>query len=232
MNRRVLPLIIGSLLLPLGCGGSLSPSSLPGPNGNDDGPLVLQPGDLCSDHPDAAIATFEDATLETGVRAALALGVPDDLTCGLLSGLTEVTIVSGGIESLVGIQNLTTIRRLGLLGNPITDISALSGLTSLTALALQSNSITDISALSGLTSLTELGLDINSITDISALRGLTSLTRLSLDSNTNLSNIQPLLDNTGLGAGDEINLSSTNVSCTDVALLVAKGATVTGIAPC
>ena len=37
-----------------------------------------------------------------------------------------------------------------------------------------------------------------------------------------LSNIQPLLDNTGLGAGDIVYLQSTNVSCTDVAALRAR----------
>ena len=46
---------------------------------------------------------------------------------------------------------------------------------------------------------------------------------LSLNNNPNLSNIQPLLDNTGLGAGDRVRLSGTNVSCADVAALEAKG---------
>jgi hypothetical protein len=35
-----------------------------------------------------------------------------------------------------------------------------------------------------------------------------------------------LLDNTGLGAGDTVDLRSTSVSCTDVAALQAKGVTV------
>jgi hypothetical protein len=49
------------------------------------------------------------------------------------------------------------------------------------------------------------------------------LTFLYLDNNPNLTDIQPLLDNTGLGAGDTVNLESTSVSCTDVAALQAKG---------
>jgi len=51
---------------------------------------------------------------------------------------------------------------------------------------------------------------------------------LNLSNNPNLSNIQPLLDNTGLGAGDRINLSDVNpaMPCADVALLQAKGVTV------
>ena len=74
MNRRVLPLIIGSLLLPLGCGGNDGPTDLAVP-------LVLKPSEFCSDHPDAAIATFEDANLEAAIRAALLLGA-QELTCG------------------------------------------------------------------------------------------------------------------------------------------------------
>ena len=141
------------------------------------------------------------------------------------------------------VEWLTSLTDLRLGGNSITDISALSGLTSLTVLYLHNNSITDISALSGLTSLTFLHLDNNSITDISALRrltqrsrrvvprfGLTSLTFLFLH-NHSITDIQPLLDNTGLGADDWVDLRSTNVSCTDVALLQAKGVTVTSDCP-
>ena len=84
----------------------------------------------------------------------------------------------------------------------------------------------DIGALSGLTNLTDLNIGSNSISDITAFGGLTNLSTLYLYYNASLSNIQPLLDNTGLGAGDEVYLTSTNVSCTDVALLEAKGVTV------
>ena len=97
----------------------------------------------------------------------------------------------------------------------------------LAILGLASTSITDIGAVSGLTSLTRLFLDDNSITDIGALIGLTSLTVLILNNNPSLTNIQPLLDNTGLGTDDRVYLQSTNVSCTDVAALQAKGVTVT-----
>ncbi len=165
---------------------------------------VLQPSEQCSDQSDAAIATFEDANLEAAIRAALSVGAQDDLTCGLVSGLTALDASFAGIESLVGIQNLT----------------------GLTDLRLDYNSITDISALSGLTNLTLLFLDSNSLTDISALSGLTSLRFLDLNNNPNLADIQPLLDNTGLGPNDTVDLRFTSVSCTDVTALQAKGANV------
>ena len=53
-----------------------------------------------------------------------------------------------------------------------------------------------------------------------------------LEGHPNLTNIQPLLDNPGLGGGDRVFLHDTNVSCSDVALLIAKGVNVTGILPC
>ena len=154
-------------------------------------------GALCKDQPDAAIATFEDANLEAQVRAALSLGAQDDLTCRLVSGLTGLDAEQAGIESLVGIQNLTSLTALNLSANSITDIGALSGLAGLTQLSLRNNSITDISALSGLTSLTELSLRNNSITDIGALSGLTSLTALSLGRNS-ISDISALSGLAGL----------------------------------
>ncbi len=151
---------------------------------------VLQPGARCGDQPDAAIVTFEDANLEARIRSALSVGARQDLTCGLVSGLTRLDAGHAGIASLVGIQNLTSLTFLALRNNSITDINALSGLTGLTYLTLRDNSITDI---------------------------------------------QPLLDNAnngGLGSGDRVFLSGTNVSCMDVTLLIAKGMDVIGIAPC
>ncbi|UCG89325.1 MAG: leucine-rich repeat domain-containing protein, partial [Gemmatimonadota bacterium] len=168
MNLRPLLLLMGSLLLPLGCGDnddSIGPAE----------PLVLEPSEFCSDYPDTAIATFEDGNLEAAIRTALSVGAQDHLTCGLISGLTELNASSRGITSLMGVQNLTGLTSLGLRYNSISDISALSGLTSLTYLDLTQNSISGIGPLSELTSLTELYLYSNSISDIRALSGLTSL---------------------------------------------------------
>ena len=183
----------------------------------------LRPSEPCSDHPGPAIATFEDANLEAEVRAALSVGAEDDLTCGLVSGLTRLDAEQAGIESLVGIQNLTSLTNLDLGHNSITDISALSGLTSLERLRLGSNSITDIRALSGLTGLTRITLGSNSISGISALSGLTSLETLRLDNNRGVTDLRPLLGNAGLGAGDRVDLRFTGVRCANVAAMEAKG---------
>ena len=160
---------------------------------------VLQPSELCSDNPPTAIATFEDADLEAAVRIALSISVRDDLTCSLVSGLTAfaapaqpsalIPVVYGSprrqdpvdpFESLVGIQNLTSLTRLTINDKLLTDVSPLSALTSLTFLNLHSNWITDLSALRGLTSLEVLIISENSYTDLSPLSGLTNLTLLRL----------------------------------------------------
>ena len=153
---------------------------------------------------------------------------------GPLSGLTSLMsldLTRNSISDIDPLSGLTSLGRLSLAFNSITDISALSGLTSLASLYLDHNSISDISALSGLTSLTGLNLNDNAISDISALSGLTTLTILRLHDNTNLADIQPLLDNTGLGVGDQVTLGGTNVTCTDVAALQAKGVSVQSDCP-
>ena len=336
MNRQVLLFVIGSLLLPLGCGGSDDPFifrllvittslrdggqnvayserltasggdgdytwsvaigslpsglSLAASTGEISGkptvveasdftvrvesddqdalqPLsiivnvapVLQPSELCSAHPYYAIATFEDANLEAATWASLEIGAPEDLTCGLGQTMLDGATVSAsntGIESLVGIQNLTSLtglhldensiidisslsgltslRVLSLFNNSITDISALSGLTSLSDLRLRSNSITDISALSGLTSLTFLGLRSNSITDINALSGLTSLAVLSLDNNS-ITDISALSGRTSLTEVHLQNNSITDISplsgLTSLESLDLGGNSITDISP-
>ena len=189
-NRTLfaLALMMGLLLFPLGCGGN-DLTDMDQPPDMDES-LVLQPPELCSENPSTAIATFEDANLEARVRSALSVSPQQDLTCGLVSGLTELHATSTGpnVISLVGLQNLTSLTTLDLEGSftgaGIIDISALSALTSLADLRLDGNSITDISALSALTSLATLHLDNNSITDISALSGLTSLATLILSFNS------------------------------------------------
>ena len=181
---------------------------------------VIHPTELCRDHADASIVTFEDALLEARVRESLRLDEQDDLTCDLVSDLTALNVRPAGIESLAGIQNLSGLTALYVRGTSITDVSALSGLERLTYLNLNRNSITDISALSGLTRLTKLGLSGNSITDVSALSELTALTELRLSSNPGFSNIEPLLDHREI---DSVSLLDTRVSCANVARLQSNG---------
>jgi len=91
-------------------------------------------------------------------------------------------------------------------------------------LELSSNQIVDISPLKGLTNLQDLGLPYNQIVDISPLKGLTNLQDLGLRDNEKISNITPLIENTGLGTGDEVSLQFCPlISETQINALKAKG---------
>lgn len=167
---------------------------------------VLQPEQLCGDHPGYTIASFADSRLEASVRSELGLADQVAITCHMLSGLTHISAAAAEIESVVGIQNLANLSRL----------------------VLQNNSISDIGPVSSLTSLTDLDFGTNLVTDVSALVGLTNLSVLVLQFNADLTDIRPLVDNAGLGAGDEIYLAGTNPDCAHVAELRARGVTVFG----
>jgi len=146
-----------------------------------------------------------------------------------MAQLNSLTLSDNSITDVSALGGLTNLRWLHLSNNSITDISALSGLTNITSnLSLDNNFIVDISALSEITQAKYFVLNGNMITDISALTGPhPNLTIIYLQDNPNLSNIQPLVDNTGLADGDTVNLSNTMVSCDDVALLEAKSVQVT-----
>lgn len=111
------------------------------------------------------------------------------------------------------------------LGVGTTDDLTCSFVSGLTNLSAASAGITDLVGIQNLTGLITLELAGNTIIDISALSGLTNLTNLGLSDNL-LTNIQPLLDNPGLGAGDTVDLSIMVLSCTDIATLKARLVTV------
>ncbi len=119
---------------------------------------------------------------------------------------------SNEISDLSPLSGLNNLLWLYLDGNNITDLSPLEYLTNLVTLCLYGNEITDLAALSGLVNLERLLLGANKITDLAPLTGLTSLRTLDLKGN-NITNIQPLLANTGLGAGDSVNLQE---NCLDL----------------
>ena len=129
------------------------------------------------------------------VQDAIVAAVPginsaDNVTAIHLAAITELDI-SGeyGESNITSLQSgdfsgLTSLTKLNLFDNSISNISALSGLTSLTWLSLGYNSVRDISPLKNMTALTTLDLLDNSISDISALKNMTALTWLRLRKNS------------------------------------------------
>ena len=105
----------------------------------------------------------------------------------------------------------------------------LAGLTDLNA---EDRGITDLSGLEHATNLTTLLLGRNQISDISPLASLTSLTRLELWDNE-ISDISHMLENSGLGGGDEVWLENNNLDLSEgsedlenIRLLEARGVVV------
>ena len=84
------------------------------------------------------------------------------------------------------------------------------------------------------TNLTNLNLAINNISNISALTGLTDLHFLLLENNQ-ISDIQPIVNNSGIATSDYVSLQCNPLSTTSIntciPALQARGATVTYIGP-
>ena len=132
-------------------------------------------------------------------------------------------LFTNAVTDISSLTNLTKLVDLNIHTQDISDLTPLNSLTSLIELRLAGNSFTDLSPLRGLTTLQYLELTGNDITDISPLSGLTSLKQLDLRFNPELTNIQALFENPGIGDGDIVELRHTNVSCADLARLEDKG---------
>ena len=122
-------------------------------------------------------------------------------------------------NAVIGINllaNLATLVDLNIHAQDISGLTPLNGLASLIGLRLAANSCTDLGPLRGLASLQYLEPTGNDITDITPLSGLTNLMQFDLRFNPELSNAQALVENSGIGAEDIVELRHTNVSCTDL----------------
>jgi Leucine-rich repeat (LRR) protein len=90
----------------------------------------------------------------------------------------------------------------------------ISDLETLTSLEATGRYISDLTGLEYCTKLQVLEIPQNSISDLSPLSGLPSLKMLDLRSN-NISDISPLVENSGLGEGDEVYLENNNLDLTE-----------------
>jgi hypothetical protein len=204
----------------------------------------------------AALALPEGAALTCGQVATLTeleaaeAGIESLSGIESMTGLTSISFSDNAISDLTPLAGLTGLTSIWLAGNEIRDVGPLSRLTGLTFLGLRDNQIVDIGPLSTLTHMVDLNITFNQISDLSALRGMTELTTLRLYNNPitdigalegltklhevhihdlpTLADIQPLLDNPGVGEGDEFPLFNSGMSCEDVVSLRAKGVSVGG----
>jgi Leucine-rich repeat (LRR) protein/fibronectin type 3 domain-containing protein len=140
--------------------------------------------------------TFTNRKLEAIIRSKLNLSTGPIYS----SELSKITSIQNNwpssdmmLSNLDGIQYLTNLATLDLVGNNITDLSPLKGLH-LKSVNLSYNHISDLTPLATMTSLKMLNLSHNDIVDISPLANLVNLTVLDLSSNkiTNIAAISNL----------------------------------------
>ena len=148
-----------------------------------------------------------------------------------MSELEQLGVSHNRIADLTPVAGLEALLRLEAYNNQITDLSPLAGMWTLQTLDLGRNTVPDLSPLAELDNLLIVGLEQTSVTDLSPLRNMLLLSFLVFDDNRGLSDIQPLLDNPGVGRDDTVYLERTSVSCEDIELLRAKRATVTSNCP-
>ena len=125
--------------------------------------------------------------------------------------LREFGLTRTQVKDISPLSGLTKLERLILGDNQVTDISPLLSLINLDYLWLYESQISDLSPLSSLTQLTELNLSFNQISDLSLLSSLTQLTELNLSFNQ-ISDLSALLDNSGIGSGDTVDLRNNPLS--------------------
>lgn len=197
------------------------------------------------DAPGDARLTCEQLAGVTTVEARRGIGIESLGGAQNLTSLERLFVWEQSIEDLSPLRDLTTLTALDLGSNEIRDIEPLSGLVRLDTLYLNRNHIEDVRPLAGLTRLDNLSITYNSVRDIGPLAGLTELRTLRVYNNPltdigvmrgftklhelhvhdlpGLTDIEPLIENPGLGPGDRVILSNTGVSCADVDRLRAKG---------
>ncbi len=137
----------------------------------------------------------------------------------------------GNLDILADFSKLT---RLWTWANDLTvaDLAVLNG-KELTWLNVDGNSIESLGFLSNFPMLESLELRNLGISDITPITPLTKLSRLVLEGN-NITDITPLVGSTGLGQGDEVNISGNFLDVTDgsddknnIDALIARGVNVT-----
>ncbi len=140
---------------------------------------------LCADES----VEFSDPALEGVIRDVIGKYEDEDIFSSDLLSVTTLYASSQGITDITGIEYCINLQNLSLLNNHIPDIRPLAGLENLQYLNLYHNQIADISALSRLVNLQTLRLSFNQITDI-----------------------RSLVENSGIGSGDVIDLSINPLS--------------------
>jgi internalin A len=149
-----------------------------------------------------------------------------------LTGLTamqQLYINNTGIADLTPLASMTNLTMLLIADNNVTDLTPLMALP-LEYLDVYVNGLTSLSPLGMITTLIHVDVANNAVNDLTPLTGLPNLNYVNA-AYTNVSSLQPLIDNTGLGSGDFLIVTGTSLcggqASTDMATLTGRGVTVT-----
>lgn len=126
---------------------------------------------------------------------------------GSLTSLKKLYLENNHISDITAIGNLTSLETLDLANNIIKDISPIANLTNLKQLYLSTNIIEDIAPISGLSNLKDLNISTNRIREINALSNLSGLKKIIL-SNNKITDISALKNFTTL---EECNLYGNQI---------------------
>lgn len=204
-----------------------------GDGGSNDGDDDGDNGDGSTPETCTSPVEIPDEVLEKALRYALEKE-SGDLTCADMASLTEFghagaggddPIANPAIENITGLEHATSLRKLWLGENEISDLTPLQNLTALELLHLGSdgttpfaNNVSDVKPLRRLVNLRELNLQY---LDVVNLQGLENLVKLEV-LNVNGSDINDLAPLQRLTALKDIDFGDNNItSLTPLKNLVA-----------
>jgi Leucine-rich repeat (LRR) protein len=174
------------------------------------------------------VVIFPDTNLESVIRTQISKPSGDIYRSDLMT-ILQINANSRGISSLSGLEYCLALIEILMADNTVSDLAPVANLVKLRSLQLFHNDINSITSIGGLVNLEKLTLGNNSISDISALLGLTKLHEVRLENN-DIINISPLVDNSGIAAGDSVYLNGNPLSDQSIndyiPVLEARGVTV------
>ena len=149
-----------------------------------------------------------------------------------LAGLTRLTFLdlnNNYIRSIEPLRRVNDLAEVYISDNDIEDLSPLEN-RNLRTLTAAGNRITDLSPLRNSLAMETLDLNLNEgLRDVSVVERMVALKVLRLDG-TDVRDLKPLVDNTGLGSGDQVylrNLPNLNADAEQhVATLRGRGVSV------
>ena len=156
-----------------------------------------------------------------GMTKLARLEIDDNGTISDLGALTNLQALVfldaeyNSIEDIAPLAGKTALTTLDLSENYIADLHVVDwGALPLGHLDLRSNLITDITPLAALSVVGDLDLSYNRISNAAPLTGLHALSALAIRNNL-LTSLKPLVDNSGIGTGDTLNIQQNCLSESD-----------------